>query len=148
MAGWTGLEPAASGVTGRRYNQLNYHPVTETEQLTKFRVLSNSFRGSREKVLDSLLPSTALSAKPVKFHLVSAECEAVAHGSGLLQPLDASVDELDDDAATGANEMVVVGAVAIAELVARLAVDKMSRLREATVREQSHRPIHRRLADF
>ncbi len=22
----TGLEPAASGVTGRRYNQLNYHP--------------------------------------------------------------------------------------------------------------------------
>ena len=27
MAGWTGLEPAASGVTGRRYNRLNYHPV-------------------------------------------------------------------------------------------------------------------------
>ena len=27
MAGWTGLEPAASGVTGRRSNQLNYHPA-------------------------------------------------------------------------------------------------------------------------
>ena len=27
MAGWTGLEPAASGVTGRRSNQLNYHPL-------------------------------------------------------------------------------------------------------------------------
>jgi len=26
LAGWTGLEPAASAVTGRRYNQLNYHP--------------------------------------------------------------------------------------------------------------------------
>ena len=26
MAGRTGLEPAASGVTGRRYNQLNYRP--------------------------------------------------------------------------------------------------------------------------
>jgi hypothetical protein len=26
LAGWTGLEPAASGVTGRRSNQLNYHP--------------------------------------------------------------------------------------------------------------------------
>ncbi len=26
LAGWTGLEPAASGVTGRRYNRLNYHP--------------------------------------------------------------------------------------------------------------------------
>ena len=24
MAGWTGLEPAASGVTGRRSNQLSY----------------------------------------------------------------------------------------------------------------------------
>ena len=28
-AGWTGLEPAASGVTGRRYNQLNYHPMIQ-----------------------------------------------------------------------------------------------------------------------
>jgi hypothetical protein len=27
MAGSTGLEPAASGVTGRRYNHLNYDPV-------------------------------------------------------------------------------------------------------------------------
>ena len=26
MAGWTGLKPAASGVTGRHSNQLNYHP--------------------------------------------------------------------------------------------------------------------------
>ncbi len=29
LAGWTGLEPAASGVTGRRYNRLNYHPKRE-----------------------------------------------------------------------------------------------------------------------
>jgi integrase len=28
IAGRTGLEPAASGVTGRRYNQLNYRPVS------------------------------------------------------------------------------------------------------------------------
>jgi hypothetical protein len=27
MAGWKGLEPSASDVTGRRYNQLNYHPA-------------------------------------------------------------------------------------------------------------------------
>ena len=26
LAGRTGLEPATSGVTGRRYNQLNYRP--------------------------------------------------------------------------------------------------------------------------
>jgi hypothetical protein len=27
LAGPMGLEPTASGVTGRRYNQLNYDPV-------------------------------------------------------------------------------------------------------------------------
>jgi hypothetical protein len=31
VAGWTGLEPAASGVTGRRSNQLNYHPSGELQ---------------------------------------------------------------------------------------------------------------------
>ena len=30
VAGWTGLEPAASGVTGRRYNRLNYRPKNRT----------------------------------------------------------------------------------------------------------------------
>ena len=29
LAGSTGLEPAASGVTGRRSNQLNYDPVRD-----------------------------------------------------------------------------------------------------------------------
>ncbi len=29
MAGWTGLEPAAFCVTGRRSNQLSYHPEGE-----------------------------------------------------------------------------------------------------------------------
>ena len=31
MAGATGLEPAASGVTGRRSNQLSYAPVSIRE---------------------------------------------------------------------------------------------------------------------
>ena len=31
MAGWTGLEPAAFRVTGRRYNQLNYHPANRDQ---------------------------------------------------------------------------------------------------------------------
>jgi hypothetical protein len=31
MAGRTGLEPAASCVTGKRYNQLNYRPVNVPE---------------------------------------------------------------------------------------------------------------------
>ena len=33
VAGWTGLEPAASGVTGRRSNQLNYHPLGQLSNL-------------------------------------------------------------------------------------------------------------------
>ena len=33
MAGSTGLEPAASGVTGRRSNQLNYDPNGAITQL-------------------------------------------------------------------------------------------------------------------
>jgi hypothetical protein len=31
MAGWTGLEPATSGLTGQRSNQLNYHPIRNAE---------------------------------------------------------------------------------------------------------------------
>ncbi len=34
-AGATGLEPAASGVTGRRSNQLNYAPAKGTAKFTK-----------------------------------------------------------------------------------------------------------------
>jgi hypothetical protein len=35
MAGATGLEPAASGVTGRRSNQLNYAPAQGTLEFIK-----------------------------------------------------------------------------------------------------------------
>ena len=33
MAGSTGLEPAASAVTGQRSNQLNYVPTRQTQML-------------------------------------------------------------------------------------------------------------------
>jgi hypothetical protein len=42
MAGSTGLEPAASGVTGRRSNQLNYDPEQEHDPDRRFRRLSLS----------------------------------------------------------------------------------------------------------
>ena len=32
-AGWTGLEPATSAVTGRHSNQLNYQPLVENQKL-------------------------------------------------------------------------------------------------------------------
>src|SRR5581483_2289718 len=56
-AGWTGLEPAASGVTGRRYNQLNYHPsgdVLRSLRLFSFSSLS-AYRFRR-----SVTPSSSL----------------------------------------------------------------------------------------
>ena len=34
LAGWTGLEPATSDVTGRRSNQLNYHPAKASRTCT------------------------------------------------------------------------------------------------------------------
>jgi hypothetical protein len=37
MAGTTGLEPAASAVTGQRSNQLNYVPTLETQDFVKSR---------------------------------------------------------------------------------------------------------------
>lgn len=36
MAGWTGLEPATFCVTGRRSNQLSYHPVKGKEAERRF----------------------------------------------------------------------------------------------------------------
>jgi hypothetical protein len=40
LAGSTGLEPAASGVTGRRSNQLNYDP----KRMLEFRMRNSEFR--------------------------------------------------------------------------------------------------------
>jgi hypothetical protein len=34
MAGWTGLEPATFCVTGRRSNQLSYHPFKRERRRT------------------------------------------------------------------------------------------------------------------
>ncbi len=63
MAGWTGLEPATFCVTGRRSNQLSYHPVRrERERTVKTEVGKSSvvlaiFRGIRFSARNSLLPA-------------------------------------------------------------------------------------------
>lgn len=41
MAGATGLEPAASAVTGQRSNQLSYAPNQRKEMLTQFNLRVN-----------------------------------------------------------------------------------------------------------
>ena len=42
MAGRTGIEPATSGVTGRRSNQLNYHPreLLKNSAIEEIRIIS------------------------------------------------------------------------------------------------------------
>ncbi len=42
MAGWTGLEPATFCVTGRRSNQLSYHPVIALQILTNVLCVSKN----------------------------------------------------------------------------------------------------------
>lgn len=45
MAGWTGLEPATFCVTGRRSNQLSYHPEIgkEAERRIRLRQVKRGF---------------------------------------------------------------------------------------------------------
>ena len=57
VAGSTGLEPAASGVTGRRSNQLNYDPAKP------FECNPNDAAGSSRGELDRDQSSDGVSAK-------------------------------------------------------------------------------------
>ena len=43
MAGWTGLEPATSGLTGQRSNQLNYHPIRNTKRKNKIKITEKTW---------------------------------------------------------------------------------------------------------
>jgi drug/metabolite transporter (DMT)-like permease len=70
-AGRTGLEPAASGVTGRRYNQLNYRPVSGGA------VHTTAIRHHNEKVR-AVSDSCALGDRP----RILAEFRGVKWGSG------------------------------------------------------------------
>ena len=58
LAGSTGLEPAASGVTGRRSNQLNYDPEIE---LTGCRLTIRIDRVTRSIAIDQFHSSTSIS---------------------------------------------------------------------------------------
>ena len=54
MAGSTGLEPATSGVTGRRSNQLNYDPARSGEsESEKFKVKSKSVKAKASALLST-----------------------------------------------------------------------------------------------
>jgi hypothetical protein len=57
MAGTTGLEPAASAVTGQRSNQLNYVPTRQINEIRNRRISATS-RGLPE--LPNLLKTTQI----------------------------------------------------------------------------------------
>ena len=71
MAGWTGLEPATSCVTGRRSNQLNYHPNRNLQ--SKF--LSSELRVRRERQCLPFEPSFSL--------ITSSLTELMVGGTGI-----------------------------------------------------------------
>ena len=100
VAGWTGLEPAASGVTGRRSNQLNYHPSREGERPWRRRgpaevVVRRGVRAPDDQQSRRSIPSPEDSAaRPGIFlHLSRAVPTAdggVVGGTGL-EPVTAGV---------------------------------------------------------
>ena len=57
LAGWTGLEPAASAVTGQRSNQLNYHPL---RGLADFRLLMSDVTELSPLDLDSTISTVSM----------------------------------------------------------------------------------------
>src|SRR5581483_8074061 len=61
MAGTTGLEPAASAVTGQRSNQLNYVPTRQINQLRNRRCFTScaiQYRNCRNRPQRSTVPGT------------------------------------------------------------------------------------------
>src|SRR5574341_655721 len=93
-----------------------------------------------------MLSLAASRAEAIQFQLVSRDRKAVSGGDFLLQALDVAVFELDDLAAVGADEMVMVTLVRDV-IVLRLGPE-VARLREACVTEQIHGPVDRGQADM
>ena len=60
MAGWTGLEPATFCVTGRRSNQLSYHPVKRE------RGANVGWVGSESSAVFPLSATTSISLPAVR----------------------------------------------------------------------------------
>src|SRR5713226_4479969 len=81
MAGRTGLEPATSDVTGRRSNQLNYHPA----KVVGWRPASRAPRNARGAVLERgrLLTLDGPSIRTKHLGLDVAQTETSNHPDNL-----------------------------------------------------------------
>ena len=81
----------------------------------------------------------------VQFHLVPGQRHAEIARDDILHALDRGVLELDDPAASLADEMIVM---ALADgLVTRLALVEMALVQQRAFLEQAQRPVNRRIAD-
>jgi hypothetical protein len=67
LAGTTGLEPAASAVTGQRSNQLNYVPIRQINKLPKT-LAGQAFCKSRTSALIEALSPGSTLLKPIRNH--------------------------------------------------------------------------------
>ena len=97
MAGVTGLEPAASGVTGRRSNQLSYTPTTARDRTCQ-RPLPKRSRRSRT----SPLTCQAAAASPHMFFVIfSIRTTACATGRNLIQSIVSLPGQSDNTTVNG-----------------------------------------------
>src|SRR5262249_41724316 len=84
--------------------------------------------------------SLAGLAESVELHLVGGDLEAVLPRDLVLERLDPVVLELDDGAAAGADEVVVV-VPAQRRLVAGLPIAEVPRVGQTALVQQLHRPV-------
>ena len=69
MAGTTGLEPAASAVTGQRSNQLNYVPTRQINEMRNRQCLRGmAWLHTVRRVLPTALKSSLSRVTAYKFH--------------------------------------------------------------------------------
>ena len=78
MAGVTGLEPATSGVTGQRSNQLSYTPEPHVQARQGHRTVQAIKSSGRKRIAAKFLPSSN-DAQPAPPLVPICPCEGI-HG--------------------------------------------------------------------
>ena len=91
--------------------------------------------------------SLALPAAPVQLQAMALDPEAVLTGDRFLQRLDLRVFELDDGAAFGTDQVIVVLFTG-PRFIAGLAVTKVAGFGDATLGEELESAVHRRVTDM
>ena len=105
MAGVTGLEPATSGVTGRRSNQSELHPQRSSE--ARFRVLHGLLGVKMQREVSGLIwwAMTGSNRRPPR-------CKRGALPTELIAPIELSIQALSADIKkNNADHPVIAGII-------------------------------------